>query len=165
MEGLGVGWCDKLDFDLIGIFAIECIVVLATSIGILFFIQGRESGRSHPLCYFINVRPRLCMERKMIQAHPLSMVAGANVLCRCLNKAQVGFARHVAHSLRPALRLVVSDAREKWSPKHERAFQVCDVQLDVMKHGGKASVTDARMVLSSRLGKPCELTLGVLCDA
>ena len=147
MEGLGVGGRDKLDFDLIGIFAIECIVVLATGIGILFFVQGRESGVSHPLCYFINVRSRLCMEGKMIQAHPLAMVAGANVLCRCLNKAQVGFARHVANSLRPALRLVISDAGEKRSPEHERAFQVRDVQLDVMKHGGKASAMDARMVL------------------
>ena len=153
-RGLGVG-CDKLDFDSIWVFTIECVVVWATGIGIPAFVQVGEPSRFCPLCDLVNVSSGLGMKGKMIQPDSFAMVAGANVLCWSLNKAQIGHAILVTHSLRPALRLVVTKAGEEGRPELKRAFQVRDVQLDVMKHADRGSLVVARIVLRGSRGERC----------
>ena len=123
-RGLGLGRRNKFNLDSVWVFAIERIVVWATGIRILIFIQAREPGGLCPLCNLIDVSPRLGVKCKVIEADPLAVVAGFNVLGGSLNKADVGFARHVAHTFRPALRLVIAESDEKGRPEFERVLQV-----------------------------------------
>lgn len=74
------------------------------------------------------------MEGEVIQPDTLPVVAGTEVFLRSPDKAEVGLAREVARAVRPTLRLLVTQALQERQPERERALQIGDAELYVMKH-------------------------------
>ena len=88
-EGLGLTGCHHFDFDSVRVFTVESVVARATGVRVLVVVESGVAGLFDPGCYLVNMRARLPVERNMVQADSLAVVAGRQVFLGGLQEAQI----------------------------------------------------------------------------
>ena len=77
--GLGLTGCHHFDFDSVRVFTVESVVARATGVRVLVVVESGVACLFDPGCYLVYMRARLPVERNMVQADSLAVVAGRQV--------------------------------------------------------------------------------------
>ena len=140
-EGLGLTRRSNFDFDSVRVFTVDRIVARPSGVRVRRLIESGVATCLDPGSDFINVGPGLTFEGEVIQADPLAVIPSRKMLTRCWEEAKVGLTfLDVVHAARPTVLLIAEQLHER-CPERHGAFQIADVQLDVMKQRESPGVT------------------------